>query len=219
MEYIQVRKPRYTVRVDAGMCYDYGEQVFNIDSAVIPTAWSGWETAKKKHKNRNFPKGVTVPLFFEWTGNIGYGIYSYGHLAVRDASGTLYSSPGYGFGYMKFNTIEELENYFGGGMEYVGWTEDMSGYTIVKKKPTKGETMLDKNGSDALYLFYLGKRTSSWGKQNAIGKMTAKQLQSHLLKSAAYKARVKDMEVGKIDLSDHLPSKLKQAYDKFVNRK
>lgn len=81
-----------------------------------------------------------------------------------------------------------------------------------KQKEKNMPTFVDKDGSDALYLLYLGQRTSDWGKKHAIGKMTAAQLQDHLLESDEYLEYQEKMAHGEVDLSKHLPAALKKAY-------
>lgn len=82
-----------------------------------------------------------------------------------------------------------------------------------KPQPPKEEKkVVNKSVSDALYLFYLGKPTSEWGMANAVGKMTAEELQNHLLSSDALKEKVEESKSGKLQAQNHLPFKLRSVY-------
>lgn len=85
-------------------------------------------------------------------------------------------------------------------------------YSEKVDKPKEKVVMVDKQVSDALYLFYLGQATSEWGKANAVGKMTAQQLQNHLLSSDAYKKKQEAAKNGTLQPVNHLPYLLRSVY-------
>lgn len=120
------------INVEAGDCYMYQRMSFGLP-AIEPSAWAAWENAKYKHADRNFPSGVSVPIFFDWSGTIN-GVYArYGHAAVMSADGKVYSSPLSGAGHAWFNSIDDLIRAFGGTMTYVGWTEDIANIRVIKE--------------------------------------------------------------------------------------
>lgn len=115
----------------AGWCLRYTDRAFGL-KAVYGTAWEAWLATKFKHQDRNFPAGVAVPVWFDWTGDVGSGRKQYGHAAVRTADGKIYSSPLKGTGRVWFNSVDDLAAAFGGGMKYVGWSEDLSNVKVIE---------------------------------------------------------------------------------------
>ncbi|MFC8008923.1 hypothetical protein [Streptomyces cinereoruber] len=144
----QLVAPNLDIHETAGWCLRFTERVFRIidldgngntrkliSHAVIrPTAWSEWEATKFKHSDRNFPKGVSFPVFFDWYGDVGDGWRRYGHAAIVHSDGKVYSSPLSGRGRAWFATVDDLCRAFGGGMRYVGWSKDLAGVRIIKEE-------------------------------------------------------------------------------------
>lgn len=127
----QLVNPNINITEKAGWCLSYARRVFGAP-AVEPSAWDGWTRAKYRHEDRNFPAGVAVPVWFDWTGDVGAGRQRYGHVAVRTADGKIWSSPLTGTGRSWFTTVDDLTRAFGGGMRYVGWSEDISGVRVIE---------------------------------------------------------------------------------------
>lgn len=143
MAWKQLIAPVVEISEVAGMCLSYARRVFGRP-VVEPTAWSGWTNAKYKHEDRNFPSGVAVPVWFDWTGDVGAGRQRYGHVAVRMPDGKVWSSPLSGTGRNWFASVDDLTRAFGNGMRYVGWSEDISnGRVVIEEedvyKPTAAE--------------------------------------------------------------------------------
>lgn len=130
MAWKQLIVPTIELSEVAGMCLSYARRVFGRP-VVEPTAWSGWNNAKYKHEDRNFPAGVAVPVWFDWTGDVGAGRHRYGHVAVRMPDGKIWSSPLSGTGRNWFASVDDLTRAFGNGMSYVGWSEDISNGRVV----------------------------------------------------------------------------------------
>lgn len=138
MNYIQVKTPNLTISEKAGLCLQFAENSFNVPN-LYDNAWEAWLATQYKHLDRNFPVGVAVPVWFDWSGNVMWSdkivrFGQYGHAAVRAADGKIHSAPGEGVGSQTFNSIDELTSYFGGGMTYVGWSEDIAGVRVIKEK-------------------------------------------------------------------------------------
>lgn len=132
----QLIDPDVEISETAGMCLQYARRVFGLP-AVEDSAWEAWVNTRYKHKDKEFPQGIAVPVWFDWTGNIKWsdGVWRtqrYGHAAVRTADGKIWSSPLSGKGRAWFASVDDLSRAFGNGMKYVGWSEDISNVRIME---------------------------------------------------------------------------------------
>ena len=134
----QLIQPNYNQSVKAGLCHKYSRLVFGVGPLYDPS-WQNWQNLKYKHEDRNFPD-ASVLVWFDWWGKLPGDTVKkqYGHTAVRDKSGKVYSSPLSGVGHAWFNSVDDLVKAFGNGMKYVGWSEDINNVRVVKPK---GDTM------------------------------------------------------------------------------
>jgi len=130
MEYAQIKSPNLGISEDAGWCLRFTERSFGVP-LVYPSAWEAWEATEFKHLDRDFPNAA-VPVWFDWTGDVGSGKQRYGHVAYRSPDGVIHSAPGVGQGSITFNSVDELTQYFGNGMTYVGWSEDIAGVKVIE---------------------------------------------------------------------------------------
>ena len=121
--------PNWGTQDQAGYCLRFTQSVFGAP-ANYPTAWVAWENQMGRHETRDMPNAV-VPIFFASWGDYGFGEYkNWGHAAVYNpADGSVFSSPGSGYGNHWFGSIAEAEAQW--GMSYVGWTEYLNGMQIV----------------------------------------------------------------------------------------
>jgi hypothetical protein len=128
----QLVNPNFSIAENAGWCLSYARRVFGAP-VVEWSAWQGWMMTEHPHEDRNFPAGVSVPVWFDWTGDVGDGnILRYGHVAVRRSDGKVWSSPLSGYGAAWFNSVDDLTRAFGNGMRYVGWSEDISDVKVIE---------------------------------------------------------------------------------------
>lgn len=151
MSYKQLVDPNLNLSEDAGLCLQFSRRTYGAPK-VEDTAYEAFENTKFRHYDRDFPSDVSVPVWFEWWGNIkwsdGINRYArYDHVAVRAANGIIYSSPLAGRGQARFNSIEELERAFGAGMKYYAWTEDISNVRVVEE----ADMPLSKEARDKLF--------------------------------------------------------------------
>jgi len=130
----QLIQPNYAINIKAGLCLKYSRSVFGID-AVYDPAWQAWQKVQYRHEDKNFPD-ASVPVWFDWWGKLPGDTVKkqYGHVAVRDKSGIIWSSPLSGIGRAWFNSIEDLVKAFGNGMKYVGWSEDINNVRVVQEE-------------------------------------------------------------------------------------
>lgn len=136
MEYKQLIQANVSLYEKAGLCLSYARRVFGRP-AVEPTAWDAWQRCRYKHTDRNFPKGVSFPVWFDHWGDYGGGWLQYGHVAVVHTDGRVYSSPLTGYGHVWFASVDDLVRAFeaaGANMKYVGWSEDISGGRVITKE-------------------------------------------------------------------------------------
>lgn len=167
MSFIQLVQPNLNISVQAGRCLEFTEDSFGVPN-LYANAWEAWQATQYKHLDRNFPD-VAVPVWFDWSGNIlwtdGVVRYGrYGHAAVRTRDGKVHSAPGVGVGSKVFNNVDELTAYFGGGMTYVGWSEDIAGVNVIKE-----EDMAKIENRDQAKLFYM------FGQHRTVDKVSNKE--------------------------------------------
>lgn len=213
MKYLQNVEAKPFIYEVAGRCLQFTKRAFNIFTPGT-NAWDEWSKAKYKHRDRKFPKGVSVPIFFDWSGNVLWddGVTRfgrYGHAAVRHKDGKIYSSPLTGTGRAVFNSVEDLESAFG-GMKYVGWTEDIAGKRIIEEEDmtkfiSPGETVI-------YYRHFLGEEPDQWAKDNVVGKKTRPEVAKMLRASARFKAAKTAAANGTLKPQHHLPSELRSVY-------
>jgi len=128
MAYTQLIAPNTTVTEAPGYCLGMATQVFFGRQYGYETAWEAWEASPTKNGGRDMPS-VAVPCWFSWVGDVGYGVYNYGHVVVWIPGRGFLSSPsldvcGWGqAGQQWFGSLEEVERTF--GCQYVGWTLDI----------------------------------------------------------------------------------------------
>ena len=131
MPWRQLITPNYEINERAGMCLSYSRRSYGLP-AVEPTAYAALRALKHFHADRHFPD-ASIPVWFEWWGDLGNGAgrIRYDHVAIRDKSGRIWSSPLSGNGRAWFATVDDLVRAFGNGMKFLGWSEDISGYRVV----------------------------------------------------------------------------------------
>lgn len=193
----QLVKPRKTVMVSAGLCLKYARLVFGAP-ALYRSAWHGWLNAPGRHPGELPPAGVGVVLWFSHWGSYqdGQGRYgthpkdpmygNWGHVVIQHADGTLWSSPGRGYGFKRFKTIREVESYF--NAKYVGWSEGINNVLVVEATglaPVPGVDggtkmfMMIRNGRYAVtgpgYWFEFGGEAAREAAQNILVQITGNE--------------------------------------------
>lgn len=126
--------------------------------ALYLTATKAWNGAIQ-HKDRNFPQGCDVPVFWGWWGTVD-GVYAdYGHVATQLADGRVWTDGKY------YANVDSLNQYYLSGKgTYLGWTEDLNNVRVVQ-----GDTMQNINDDVARQIgwHYLG-RNGFDGRPNAL---------------------------------------------------
>ena len=129
----------------------------------IPAKWDyallDWQN-NVQHKDQNFPAGCSVPVYFNWTGNVGGVTKNWGHIAVRLSDGRIWTDGKY---YANVSTLST--NYLRGG-SYLGWGELVNNVRVVTQEVNMAETISD-DVSRQIGWHYLG-RNGYDGKPNAL---------------------------------------------------
>lgn len=188
-----------------GWCLAYVQTAFGAPWAGY-SAWDAWENrVSKRHTNRNFPKGVYFPVWFdgEWLG------VRYGHVAIMK-DGKIWSSPITDKPSTDtWSSIEEVERNY--GMKYVGWSEDIGGITVIKgTKLMIGKITLQQ--LNYLYLALFGEKPNANAIKTNVGKRTFAETEKVLTGSALFKRKQELAAKGELDPTAFLPRALKQVY-------
>lgn len=138
--YEQLVSPNTAVKSDYGWCLWHAQEVFKTPH-LYPSATVAYNATKFRHTDAL--RNAAVPLWFEHWGAYGTPAVwaNWGHVAEF--------IPGLGFltspisnnskGYQVYPSIEALVNEINrilpkSGTKYLGWSEDLSGVRIVRKK-------------------------------------------------------------------------------------
>jgi hypothetical protein len=122
-----------------GMCQQWTRDLYgapsvgDVDKDGDADAVDGWKKEKKKHTDRNPPRGAVV----SWSG----GKRGYGHRAISLGDGMVRSTDAGGEGRVATVPLGWIEKNW--GLKYEGWSETVSGIDIpglkldVPKVPSK----------------------------------------------------------------------------------
>jgi len=123
----QLITPNPNIPCEPGWCLQYVRQAFK-QPAVYGTATEAWNNSKAQHRDRNFPPGVSVPVWY------GLDKVPAGHVVIRMADGTVYSTSDLGRTPHHHKDLADLEAYYvyyKMPLTYRGWTEDIPGAAAV----------------------------------------------------------------------------------------
>ena len=124
---IQLVTPNPHIPCQPGWCLQYVRQAFGLP-ARHPTATAAWEASESKHRDRNFPKGVWLPVWFSLANEPA------GHVALMAPDGSVFSTSDLGAVPHQHLDLSDLMNYYaryGMTLTYLGWTEDVAGYPVL----------------------------------------------------------------------------------------
>jgi len=129
--YKQVTRPNRQQKERAGNCLRFTFLAFGGQNGRgFDESREAWDGQSRRHLGTYPPKGIEVPVWFDWTGTVNGVRKNWGHTAIRLADGRVLSSPYAGFGQMIFPSIKALEKGF--GARYLGWSEWMDGTQVVE---------------------------------------------------------------------------------------
>lgn len=124
---IQIITPNPRIPCRPGWCLQYVREAFGLP-ARYPTATAAWEASTSKHRDRNFPAGVAVPVW--------YGLHREpaGHVVLLMPDGSVYSTSDNSTTPHHHPDLADLEAFYAGWgwpLTYRGWTEDVAGYPVM----------------------------------------------------------------------------------------
>lgn len=121
---MQLITPNPAIPCTPGYCLQYVRETFGIEPGVYPTATSGWENAKYKHEDYDFPENSWIPLWFSMKE------VPAGHVVLLNtATGEVWSTTNANQYTPRIhpNLDDLLRVYKGAGLKltYLGWSEDI----------------------------------------------------------------------------------------------
>lgn len=131
----------------AGWCIAYVQVCFGTPR-YYESATQAWNATRKKHGDRNFPVGVYFPIWFSHWGTYGtparYG--NWGHVVIAkvnpDGTMQIWSSPASDKRAPDtYSSIKQIETIY--SSTFVGWTEDLSGVTLIQEDDMQIEAALN----------------------------------------------------------------------------
>ena len=163
MAWVQIITPSPGVPCRPGWCLTYLDDCFNLEAhgktKNYPSATAAWKASRYQHKDRNFPAGCWVPVYFTLSDNED------GHVALLAPDGTVWSSshptsnkP------VHHKSLDDLDTYYGRGrLGFLGWTEDLTDILAIKKE----EDMITK---DNIWLARLvNAEAKGWNRDDVYG--------------------------------------------------
>lgn len=123
----QLIVPNPNIRCEPGWCLQYVRQTYGLP-ARYGTATEAWEKSGSQHRDRNFPAGLWVPVWY------GLAKEPAGHVVLLAPDGSVYSTSDYSNTPHHHPNLADLEWYYaryGMDLTYRGWTEDVAGYPVL----------------------------------------------------------------------------------------
>jgi len=123
----QLITPNPHIPCQPGWCLQYVRQAFGLPAAY-PTATAAWEASASKHRDRNFPAGAWLPVWFSLANEPA------GHVALMAPDGSVFSTSDLGSVPHQHLDLSDLMNYYARydmTLTYLGWTEDVAGYPVL----------------------------------------------------------------------------------------
>ena len=160
---------------------------------LYPNAITAWHNTEQ-HKNRNFPAGVDVPVYFSWKVD--------GHIGVQLADGRFWSD---GKIYASLKKYEAVS-----APVFLGWGESVNKYRVIERSK---KAMITNRGLYIVARFYLGRAATQAEIDKYVGKVDFDTVASHFSGSDAYKQQVAkysgSSKIVKNELAGHLPGRMR----------
>lgn len=123
----QLITPTPIIPCMGGWCLQYVRQAYGLD-AKYASATEAWEKSTSKHRDRNFPPGLWIPVWY------GIAENPLGHVVLLAPDGRVYSTSDYSGWPVIHNSLSDLEAYYAYydmTLQYRGWTEDVASYAVL----------------------------------------------------------------------------------------
>lgn len=127
MTYAQTVAPNPNIPCKPGWCLQYVRQAYGL-AGVHPTATAGWDASPTQHRDRNFPTGVWIPVWFSLANEPA------GHVALMAPDGSVYSTSDLTNVPHHHPDLDDLIAYYaryGMPLGYRGWTEDIEDVAVI----------------------------------------------------------------------------------------
>jgi len=128
MSWAQTITPDPAISCRPGWCLEYVRRTYGLPARYL-TATEAWEASPSKHRDRNFPPGVWVPVWYALAG------VPAGHVVLRAPDGSCYSTTDLGrFTPRRHPNLADLERVYAGAglpLTYRGWSEDVAGTPVI----------------------------------------------------------------------------------------
>lgn len=139
----QLITPNPHIKCYPGWCLMYVRQAFGLNG-LYPSATAGWNAARYKHRDRNFPAGRWVPVWFQ------LGEEPLGHVALMAPDGSVFSTSDPSNTPHHHPNLDHLLSYYRAlRPTYLGWTEDIEGVAVVKAADSINLSGSTKSEGDA----------------------------------------------------------------------
>lgn len=125
--YAQTLPANPNIPCKPGWCLAYVNEVFGVPKR-FGSATAAWEASATKHKDRNFPSNVWLPVWY------GLANEPAGHVVLLAPDGSVFSTSDLGNVPHHHPDLADLEAYYayyGMPLTYRGWTEDVEGTRVI----------------------------------------------------------------------------------------
>ena len=106
----------------AGARVQFGAPAVWLSDGTYDTATKAWNRTKYKHRDRNFPRGLAVPIWFGWGTD--------GHVAVSLGDGRIRTTSFFNNGFDIYGSLDALMRAMP-SLRFEGWSEDINGVKVV----------------------------------------------------------------------------------------
>lgn len=127
MTFTQVLTPNPNIPCWPGWCLQYVNDAFGVP-AVYGSATDAWIASGTQHRDRDFPSGVWVPVWYSLDTT------PLGHVVLLAPDGSVYSTSDLSNTPHHHPDLADLEAYYakyGMTLTYRGWTEDVEGTHVI----------------------------------------------------------------------------------------
>lgn len=154
---------------EPGMCLRNVRLGYSIDS-VYKDAWQAWNNTTQ-FKNRDFPKGVDIPLYYNyWRIEDGRWVQR-GHINVLMAEGVVWND---GDMYGSLSDFERLHS----NVKFVGWSDAVNNVKVIEEDSVA--KIQNEDEAQLLYLSTLHRRAPSTTAKRYVGMEYAERMQNHI---------------------------------------
>jgi hypothetical protein len=143
----QLIRPNPNIWCQPGWCLAYVNEAFGV-AKRYGTATAAWNNSGTQHRDRRFPSGVWLPVWYELANEPA------GHVVLLAPDGSCYSTSDLSntpYHHPSLAHLEWFYAYYGMALTYRGWTEDVEGTPVIRPTiSTQSTTTLQEDDDMAL---------------------------------------------------------------------